>query len=263
MIRKILTKIAALTAMSLAMHSPTLVADSAMQDILASKQLKVCAWAPYGGITSKHKDGTWSGLDIDMAYQLASSLGAAPTIVDSNFGSFADQLASGECHVAMFGIGRTLPRAQKVAFSEPYLASGLHAVVNSDKHAISSWQQLDVAGNSIAVTKNTFVEAFMGQYLKNATMLPISPPEWAGALESGQATALVTDFVFATKLKQGSSWAKVVSPDQPLSQTTYGYAVSPENQRLLGYVNLFLSEAKRQGVLADFAAKHDLTEILY
>ena len=239
------------------------IAGSAMQKIVEDGRLNVCAWAPYGGITSKHADGSWTGLDIDMANALAKSLGTTVSIVDSNFGGFADQLATGECHIAMFGIGRTLARAQKVSFSDPYLASGLHAVVNSGQAEIASWDQLDVAGNTIAVTKNTFVETFMGNYLQNAAMLPISPPEWIGALEDGTADALVTDFVFATKIEQGQEWAKVVSPAEPLSQTTYGYAVAPENQGLLGYVNLFLSEAKRKGDLVALAKMHDLTAIVF
>ena len=64
-----------------------------------------------------------SGIDIDMAHELGKDLGAKPEFVDSSFAKLIDDLSTDRCDIAMFGVGMTPARQEKLRFSPPYLAS--------------------------------------------------------------------------------------------------------------------------------------------
>ena len=74
-------------------------------------------------------DGRFVGLEVDFARELSRTLGRRIKLVDLPFGSLLPALMEGRVDVVMAGLGVTPAREVRVAFSRPYLHSGLTALL--------------------------------------------------------------------------------------------------------------------------------------
>lgn len=99
---------------------------SGLTRIAAAKSVRVCIWPDYFGISYRNpKTQQLSGIDIDMAHELGKDLGVAIEFVDSSFAKLIDDVTQDRCDVAMFAIGITPIRAEKLRFTKPHLASDI------------------------------------------------------------------------------------------------------------------------------------------
>ena len=145
--------------------------------ILAAKQLRVCVWPDYYGISFRNpKTQTLSGIDIDMAEALASDLGVAVRFIDSSFARLIEDLTGDKCDVAMFAIGINPQRLEKLRFTRPHLASDIYAITTRSNRRIQSWNDIDQPGSLVVVAKGTLHEPVMRQKLKAAELLVVETP---------------------------------------------------------------------------------------
>lgn len=221
-------------------------------------------WPDYFAISYRNpRNGELEGIDIDLARDFARRLGVTPTFVETNFRDFMDRLEQRACDVAMFGVGITPPRAARIAFSQPYLASGMYAVTTRENRIIRAWADLDRPGNSIAVAAGTFMEPLMRQTLRHATLEVIAPPRTREAeLQAGRVDAFMSDFPYTRRMTLMHDWVRIVAPPEPVGQTTYAYAVPKDEPEWLAAVNGFIAAARADGTLAAAAERHGLTPIL-
>ena len=79
--------------------------------IQASGQVQVCIWPDYYGISLRDpRTLQLSGIDVDLAHELAHELGVAVQFVDSSFARLEADVLQERCDVAMFAIGITPQR---------------------------------------------------------------------------------------------------------------------------------------------------------
>ena len=74
-------------------------------------------------------DGRFVGLEVDFARELSRTLGRPIRIVDLPFATLLPALLEGRVDVVMSGLSISLAREVRVAFGEPYLHSGLMALM--------------------------------------------------------------------------------------------------------------------------------------
>src|SRR5690349_1952229 len=120
-------RVAAIACLLLAMGLATGLAwaqpAGRLAEIRARGSLRVCIWPDYFAISYRNpRTGRLEGIDIDMAERLARRLGQPLEFVETSFAEFMDRLEAGDCDVAMFAVGITPARQQRIAFSEPYIA---------------------------------------------------------------------------------------------------------------------------------------------
>lgn len=72
------------------------------------------------------------GLEVDFARELAAALGRRLEVSEASFPTLIAELNAGRADIIMAGMTITPPRAVQVAFSDPYLRSGLMAVVRRE-----------------------------------------------------------------------------------------------------------------------------------
>jgi ABC-type amino acid transport substrate-binding protein len=108
---------------------PASAQNSRLERVQAATVLQVCIWPDYSGISYRHP-GTQqlSGIDIDMARELAKDLNVELRFVDSSFARLIDDVTRDRCDVAMFAIGITPARTEKLRFTRPHLQSDIYAV---------------------------------------------------------------------------------------------------------------------------------------
>lgn len=226
--------------------------------------MRVCIWPDYFAISYRSpRNGQLEGIDIDLAQDFARRLGVRLTFVETNFRDFMDRLDQRACDIAMFGVGITPQRAARVAFSEPTLASAVHAVTTRDNRIIRDWADLDRPGNAIAVAAGTFMEPLMRQTLRHATLEVVAPPRTREAeLQAGRVDAFMSDFPYTRRMMLMHDWARVIDPPDRFGETRYAYAVRLDDAAWLAQVNAFVAAVKADGTLEQAAARHGLSPIV-
>ena len=237
--------------------------QSRLFEITKKHLLRVCQFPLYYSISYRNpKTGELEGIDADLSKELAKELDAKLEVVETSFGTFIADLQANKCDIGMFGVGATLKRAQAVEFSKPYLVTNIYAVVRKDG-PINAWEDIDKKGVKVAVSLGSYIEPFMKDYLKNAEVISIAPPNTREAeLVAGRVDVDMTDFPTAIKVTHDFDWAKYVTPKEKLAVTPYAYVVAPGDQIWLNYINLFVDTIKLDGRLVKYANKNKLGPIV-
>jgi cyclohexadienyl dehydratase len=237
--------------------------DSHLYRITKSGVLRVCQWPQYYAISYRDPaTGEIKGIDSDLAKEFAKDMGVKLQIVNSTFATFIADLQTNKCDIGMFGIGASLKRAEAVEFSQPYLATGIYALVKKNG-SIKTWSDIDKPGVRVADILGSFTENFMQTYLQHATLNAVSSPATAeGELIANRADVAVADYPSALRVRDEFSWAEVLAPPHPLRVTPYAYVVAPGDQIWLNYINLFVYTIKMDGTLKALAEKNGLGPIV-
>lgn len=251
---------------SLVLSQQVLAADTTrLQRIGQQGVLRVCIWPEYFSISYlNQKSGELQGIDIDLSAELAKDLGVKLEYVNTHFGRFMDDLEADACDVAMFGVGRTAPRMQRVDFTQPYLASGMYGITTKTHTHIDSWEAMDQPGNVICVQRGTYMEGEMRKFLKQAELSVVEKPyEREIEVRSGRADVFITDFPYGQKMLSQYDWARLLTPvAQAQEKFEYAYAVAKGQPEWLERVERFVSDIKADGRLRRYAQQHGLTPIV-
>jgi ABC-type amino acid transport substrate-binding protein len=249
----------ATTATAVAQETPSREAR-----IRQSGELRVCIWPDYFAISYRNpRNDQLEGIDVELAGALARDLGARPVFVETSFVSFMDELDADRCDVAMFAVGITPARQKRVAFTAPYLRSGIYAVTTKAQQRIARWEDIDRKGSVVAVQAGTFMEPLMRGQLKEATLMVVVPPATRETeIESGRADVFISDFPYTRRMVRTHDWARIVAPETPVAPTDYAYAVRAGDPAWLARVDAFVAAIKADGRLKKAAARYDLSPIV-
>jgi ABC-type amino acid transport substrate-binding protein len=233
--------------------------------IKTNKILRVCIWPDYYSITYRNpKTQQLSGIDIDMANALGHDLGVEIQFVDSSFAKLIDDVTQDRCDVAMFAIGITPVRAEKLRFTRPHLASDIYAITTKTNRRIKAWGDIDKPSSVVAVAKGTLHEPVMKDKLKFAQLLVLDTPfAREQEVESGRADVFMTDYPYSQRFLANADWARLIAPpDNTYHITPYAYAVKPGDDAWLARLNQFVSDIKSDGRLMESAKRHKLDPIV-
>lgn len=250
-------------------HAAPLQAASAgrLERVLQTGKLRVCIWPDYYAVTYRNpRTGQLSGIDIDMARELARDLGQGVGVefVDSAFSRLVDDLTGDRCDIAMFAIGITAPRAARLRFTRPYLRSDIYAVTTRSNGRVREWRDIDRSGVVVAVHKGTYHEPVMREKLRHATLLVADTPfAREQEVESGRADVFMTDYPYSRRMLVNAHWARLVAPPSPYHLTSYAYAVAPGDDGWFLAAERFVAAIKRDGRLLAAARRHQLHPIVH
>jgi ABC-type amino acid transport substrate-binding protein len=242
----------------------TVSAESILQQVQASGEIKVCIWPDYFTISYRNpRNNKLEGIDIDMAYEFAKSLAVKVKFIDSSFAKLAENMTNDRCDISMHAVGVRDNRKPYMDFSEPHLISGIYAVSMKSDTSIKKWDDLDQPGKVIVVQKGTYMEPVMKDYLKHAELSVVdSFKAREQEVQSGRADAFMTDFPYGQRMASLTKWANLLIPDKPLAPTPYAYAVPKNDPEWLNTVNNFVRQIKADGRLYQSAKIHGLTPIV-
>lgn len=238
--------------------------ESRLDRINASHTVRVCIWPDYYGITYRNpKTMQLSGIDIDMAHELGKDLGAKVEFVDSSFARLIDDVTADRCDIAMFGIGITPVRQEKLSFSPPHLASDIYAITTRTNRRIKNWDDIDTFGSVVAVARGTLHEAVMKEKLSSAQLL-ILDTSFAREQEvqAGRADVFITDYPYSQRFLAGNDWARLIAPPAKYHITPYAYAMAQGDDAWKARIDRFVMDVKRDGRLKEAAKRHKLDAIL-
>jgi len=199
---------------------------------------------PYGF----RRDGKLVGLEIEFATELAASLGRPLDLLPVSWTDVIPTLLAGQTDLAMAGLTITPAREVRIAFSDPYLRSGLLALMRRDDAArYPTPQSVLNSGDAIGVVSGTTGERFVREHTRIAS--PLVYPSAAGAItELGQrrVALVVHDAPVVIWFVSGDE-ANLAALLKPLDEEQYGWGIRRGDDDLRTAVNATLARWRTDG----------------
>ena len=238
-----------LLALTLLLLPTATWAQSRLDEIVAHGALRVALTGDYRPFSFLDKaTGQYTGLDVDMANNLAESLGVKLEIVPTTWSTLLADLNGDKFDVGMGGISVNLARQKTAFFSAPVLRVGKTPIARcADKARFQTLAQIDRPGVRVIVNPGGTNEKFDRANLKQATIVTF--PDNTKIFEelvAKRADVMITDSV-ETKLQQKlHPELCAIHPDQPFDYGELAYLL-PRDLPLQQYVNQWLHLAMENG----------------
>jgi cyclohexadienyl dehydratase len=225
-------------------------AQSRLDDIAARGTLRVGLTGDYRPFSERDKDsGVYSGLDVEMAKNLADSLGVKVDIVPTTWAALMVDLGDGKFDIGMGGISVTLARQRVAFFSQPVMRVGKAAITRCiDRDRFKSLAEIDRPGVKVLVNPGGTNERFDRANLRRAEIVAFPDnTRIFDELAAGQADLMITDAV-ETKLQQKlHPDLCAIHPDRPFDFGELGYLL-PRDIVFKEFVDQWLHIAIESGM---------------
>jgi polar amino acid transport system substrate-binding protein len=189
--------------------------------------------------------GRPTGVSVRLAEALGAHLGREVVIENVAFDGLIPALKTGKIDCIISSLTATPERARAIAFSEPYLKTGLALLVGVHS-PVHSAADLDVRGRTIAVKKGTTGHQYAAT-LKQARVLVLDK-ESAAVMEvaQGKADAFLYDSlsVFRNQRRHPDTTRAVL---QPFREETWAIGLRPGDDTLRRQINEFLEAFRAAG----------------
>jgi len=193
--------------LSLASHFTLAKNNSIVDDIHLSKEILVGTTGDYPPF-SILENGVLTGIDIDMAKELASSKGINVRFILTTWKTLMSDLKDNKFHIAMSGISITDARRKIASFSAPYIDNGKRVIARcSESNYYNTWSKVDNSKTRLIVNPGGTNDQYVKQHIKNA-QVQIFPDNIKIFLEimASRADVMITDAVevyYQSKLSNG------------------------------------------------------------
>lgn len=195
------------------------------------------------------------GVSVDLARALAASLGREARIENIPFTGLIPSLQNGRIDCVISSMTETPERRKALAFSDPYLSTGLALLVGKDS-GHTSFADVDRSGNTVVARQGTTGEVWAKEHLKQAKLLSVEK-ENAAVLEvvQGKADAFIYDqmSVWQNARKQADTTRALLAP---LRKEQWAIGVRIGDDVLLGRINAFLHDFRAKGGFEELGEKH-------
>ena len=215
---KLLAKLCSIAAAALSLFTTTASAGT-IDDIRARGVLRIPAIlneVPY--FNKDPRTGDWNGFVIDMANDIAKTLGVKLEVVESSWANAILDVQSGKVDMA-FAVTATPVRAMSVSFSAPTYYNSFVLVSAKDDITGKSWNELNDPKYTFAVDMGSSQDLMTKQYLPKANILRFKTRDEAIiAVTTGKAEALVSTMLNGLVIsKKAASIGSVKVPTPVLS----------------------------------------------
>ncbi|XOB63594.1 substrate-binding periplasmic protein [Campylobacterota bacterium DY0563] len=238
--------------------------ESRLDIIKDNNELRVCIWPQYYGISYiDPRTQKLIGIDSDLAVELAKDLNVNLKLVKSSFPTLIEDVNTNRCDIAMFAIGNTDKRREKLRFTTPHLESDIYAVTTKTNNKVKSWDDIDKKGVVVAVAKGTYHEPIMKEKLKNAKLMVIKGfKQREDEVRAGRADVFMTDYPYGKKMLAKTDWARLITPKKTYHLTPYAWTMNYGDDKFYNAVEKFISKIKKDGRLKKLAKKNGLLPIV-
>jgi polar amino acid transport system substrate-binding protein len=190
--------------------------------------------------------GRPTGVSVKLAEALGRHLGREVVIENIAFDGLIPALKTGKIDCIISSMTATPERSRSIAFSEPYLKTGLALLVGKES-PVQSAADLDQADRTIAVKKGTTGHHFASTTLKRARLLVLDK-ESAAVLEvaQGKADAFIYDSlsVYQNHKRHPDTTRALL---RPFREETWAVGLRPADTQLRDQINGFLKEFRAAG----------------
>ncbi len=230
-------------------------APAGLDQVVAQGTVRICSTGDYRPFTYREQQG-WSGMDIDMARDLADKLDVKLDLVQTTWANIVDDLGT-KCDIGMGGISITLGRAKQALYSSPYLRDGKAAIVRcADQSKYLTLADIDRPGVRVVVNPGGTNAEFDEANVHNATIVKhLDNNTIFDQLSTNKADVMITD---ASEIR----WQTKQNPqlcgssvDQPFTFEQKAYLVPRNDPALQQWVDEWLNIVQHDGTFANISQK--------
>lgn len=200
-------------------------------------------------------DGEPAGISVDLARSLGDYLHRPVRIENMPFDGLIPSLKTGKIDLIISSMTATPERAKSLAFSEPYLTTGLALLVGRNS-PVQTVAELDRPGRTVVVKQGTTGQLYADAHLGQARVLVLAE-ETAGVLEvaQGKADAFIYDqmSVFNNARKYPDQTRAILAPFQ---RESWAVGLRQGDDALREKVNAFIAGFRQQGGFERLAEKY-------
>lgn len=193
------------------------------------------------------------GVDVDIAREIAKSMGKELEIKDVAFDSLINELNSGKADFAAAGMSINEERKKEVDFSIEYVSSKQVIVVRKGYNSIKSIN--DLKNKTITVQLGSVADSYVSKEFKDARI--VRQKKFLGAAEdvkASKADCIVMDELPAKELVKNNSELTILNIN--LFTDKYAIAVKKGNTELLNKINEVLKRLIEEGKIEEFVINH-------
>ena len=163
--------------------------------IRAAGVLRVGTTGDYTPFSLRRPDGSYEGADIDMAHDLAATIGVRLEFVPSVWVELLDDFLAGRFDIAMGGVTVTGPRAERAFFSIPTFVDGKRPLCRlADRDRFTSIAAIDQPGVRVIANPGSANEAFArANFTRPLVTIHHDNASVFAELAAGRADVMVTD----------------------------------------------------------------------
>ena len=235
-------------------------AEKAAEKTQARKKIVVATDTTLVPMSYVDDQGKLIGFEPDLMQAVAESSGFDIEWVTVEFPGLFGGLITGKFDMVISSITILEERKQKMAFSIPYLKSGISIVVRRDMQDVSSIDDINrkklLAGAQLGTTAYFYLEKFpdikkQGYQLYGHAIADLINGEIDAVLGESTATLYY-------KNQQKDYFQKIKTVGDILTEEYYGIVLRKEDSELLGTVNTALKQLLAKGGVQKLHTKWDL-----
>ncbi len=212
-------------------------ADSQLNKVLKAGTLRVAVLPDFPPWAVQKSDGTFQGYEIDIAKELADSLGVKLKLVATDGDSRLPLLQSNRVDVNISAWTATNERAQTAGFTIPYDAHGAGVLFKKGAN-IKSYK--DLAGKTVSVARGSTNDTILTADFPSAKPVRFDAiADVISAVKTGKVdAALESSYTVAQAAKSDPSLQAISNP--PLDPQLVSMGVLPGDQVWINYLNNFI-----------------------
>ncbi len=222
-----------------------------------SKPLRVGMELQYPPFEMSTKDGTPSGISVDLAKALGKYLKREVLIQNIAWDGLIPSLKTKKIDIIISSMTITNKRKKVIDFSIPYAQSDL-CILTNPSSGIKSVRDLNQKGKVVAVKKGTTGHIYAVECLKKAKILVLDK-ESSAVLEVMQKRADAFIYDQLTVYRDWKNHKKTtVALLQPITKKPgyWGIALRQNEPHLKERINAFIQKAKSDGTFNRLAYKY-------
>ena len=222
--------------------------ESRLDAVQKSGALRVCTPGDYKPFSLAKQDGTYEGLDVDLAQSMAKALGVEAKFVKTSWPKLMDDFVD-KCDIAVGGISVTLDRQKRAFFSDAYMVNGKAPITKCENvKKFQTIADIDKPGVTVIENPGGSNERFARANFKQAKIVIFEDnTRIFDEILKGNADVMISESVetlVQQKLKPGLC---AVNPDKPLQYGEMGYLLPRGDVVFKAWVDQWLHLAKATG----------------
>lgn len=225
-----------------------------LDEILDAGVLAVCTTGDYPPFTERAEDsGELTGIDVEMAHDLADTMGVEIEWVETSWENLMDDFLS-SCDIAVGGISMNPDRAEQVFFTEPILEDGKTPIARCEN--VENYQ-------SIEDINEPDVTSIFPEGGTNQEFAEVNYPDGElvthdnltifDELVAGNADVMTTDRAEVLYIANEYDELCAALPEETFDYSLMGYMLPQDDSTFKHYVDQWLTIALNDGTYGDIA----------
>ena len=228
-----------------------------LAQIRDSGLLRVGTTGDYAPFSLREGSGAASGVDIDLAENLAQSLGVSIMWVTTSWPTLMDDLHSGRYDIGMSGISVNPQRGETAYFSLPYHRGGKAAIARCDESSrFNSLERIDQASTIVVVnpggTNQKFVDANI--HSASVTVHPDNRSIFQEIVEH-RADVMITDLIEVQLQSAKNSGLCAPLGEKTFTKTEKAFLL-PRDDTWKAYVDGWIDRQATRELVAERFSEH-------